>query len=36
MGLHLWLHFTQMAEYENPANLRVIVRGDGARMAVAA
>ena len=26
---HLWLHFTQMADYEDPGNLQVIVSGDG-------
>ena len=26
---HLWLHFTQMGGYEDPADLQVIVRGDG-------
>jgi adenosylmethionine-8-amino-7-oxononanoate aminotransferase len=26
---HLWLHFTQMAEYEDPGKLQVIVSGDG-------
>ena len=26
---HLWLHFTQMGDYADPANLQVIVSGDG-------
>jgi adenosylmethionine-8-amino-7-oxononanoate aminotransferase len=26
---HLWLHFTEMGAYEDPADLQVIVRGDG-------
>jgi adenosylmethionine-8-amino-7-oxononanoate aminotransferase len=26
---HLWLHFTEMGGYEDPADLQVIVRGDG-------
>ncbi len=26
---HLWLHFTQMGGYEDPADLQVIVKGDG-------
>jgi adenosylmethionine-8-amino-7-oxononanoate aminotransferase len=26
---HLWLHFTQMGGYADPADLQVIVRGDG-------
>jgi adenosylmethionine-8-amino-7-oxononanoate aminotransferase len=26
---HLWLHFTDMGSYEDPADLQVIVRGDG-------
>ena len=26
---HLWLHFTSMGEYADPADLQVIVKGDG-------
>src|SRR5215216_6299837 len=26
---HLWLHFTEMAGYDDPADLQVMVRGDG-------
>jgi adenosylmethionine-8-amino-7-oxononanoate aminotransferase len=26
---HLWLHFTQMGRYQDPADLEVMVRGDG-------
>jgi adenosylmethionine-8-amino-7-oxononanoate aminotransferase len=26
---HLWLHFTEMGAYEDPADLQVIVRGEG-------
>jgi adenosylmethionine-8-amino-7-oxononanoate aminotransferase len=26
---HLWLHFTQMGSYADPADLQVIVKGDG-------
>src|SRR5512133_124623 len=26
---HLWLHFTEMGGYDDPADLQVIVRGDG-------
>jgi adenosylmethionine-8-amino-7-oxononanoate aminotransferase len=26
---HLWLHFTELGGYEDPADLQVIVRGDG-------
>jgi adenosylmethionine-8-amino-7-oxononanoate aminotransferase len=26
---HLWLHFTEMGQYADPAKLQVIVRGDG-------
>jgi adenosylmethionine-8-amino-7-oxononanoate aminotransferase len=29
---HLWLHFTEMAGYEDPADLQVIVRGDGCHL----
>ena len=26
---HLWMHFTDMGSYADPADLQVIVRGDG-------
>jgi adenosylmethionine-8-amino-7-oxononanoate aminotransferase len=26
---HLWLHFTQMGDFEDPAKLQIIARGDG-------